>query len=606
MNLVIKALSFGAFLFFSCSFLASASKKPALAVATNEQIDQWESEALDELASLQDPAAQKDMADLLSMHSSDQSQSTTATSQAVPALPVTATAPVPALSSPAPSNSPAIENQSAATSEQQITISLPPVQVGPIPAINSSLPVAPAPPAPLEPTAPSAVVPASGISAMAESVSSTPAVAPYEQQFIPIPDATPPAVSVTPVIPVFDVSEPAISPAPIAPATSLPVAPAADDSIMAALGDLTSEEVASEEPEEEETSPVAQVPVVEPSPIENPAPAEPVVRDAANTAPHHDRKGVVPDKASGVEQKTITPAPSTTQNKTVNAAADVVSVPAVTDKAVPPPSDIPMPDQTINSPAQTPLDESQSSLKKRVKQETVLAKKEKQTKPELLILPLDFDFAEPLLGRIYDGKNAFVIPSEEIDLIHKSGGNPTYGEITPQALRTLLTDLQLDGKDVFYGLGSGSGKEVLYVALATPAKAVGVELSETRYNMAQSAKQTIQKAHNIYLGNKVRFINKNILQVRNMKRATVVFINNLCFSDKFMEQMAQKFKSLKDGATILSIGKQLPERPFYQLKQVYNLPMTWSSSTPVYRYEVLKKTIARRPMKNCPPNVQAA
>lgn len=66
--------------------------------------------------------------------------------------------------------------------------------------------------------------------------------------------------------------------------------------------------------------------------------------------------------------------------------------------------------------------------------------------------------------------------------------NLQYGEVTYEGMEPLYEALGLKNDDVFYDLGSGSGKIVLYVALrGQAAKSVGLEVGERRHELASSA-----------------------------------------------------------------------------------------------------------------------
>jgi len=67
-------------------------------------------------------------------------------------------------------------------------------------------------------------------------------------------------------------------------------------------------------------------------------------------------------------------------------------------------------------------------------------------------------------------------------------GNLQYGEITYGGMEPLYGCLNLGKSDVFYDLGSGVGKLVLYVALrGDVARAVGLEVGERRHALADAA-----------------------------------------------------------------------------------------------------------------------
>lgn len=67
-------------------------------------------------------------------------------------------------------------------------------------------------------------------------------------------------------------------------------------------------------------------------------------------------------------------------------------------------------------------------------------------------------------------------------------GNLTYGEVTYAGMEAVYDALNLKQGDVFFDLGSGVGKLVLYVALrAQVARSVGLEVGEKRHALAVGA-----------------------------------------------------------------------------------------------------------------------
>lgn len=194
--------------------------------------------------------------------------------------------------------------------------------------------------------------------------------------------------------------------------------------------------------------------------------------------------------------------------------------------------------------------------------------------------------AENRINELYRSINGFAISEQERKKIEDAGGNPTYGEITFEGLTTLLRDLKLTEKDVFYDLGSGVGKVCVQVALTTPAAAIGGELSTDRVLKAEQVCQILIKNGDLKNKKKLRFIEANILAM-NLKDATVIFICSTCFSKELMQQLTTKMAKLKNGLRVLTL-KELAPNPAFKLINTYHVPMTWSNRSAVYLYELKK------------------
>jgi len=207
--------------------------------------------------------------------------------------------------------------------------------------------------------------------------------------------------------------------------------------------------------------------------------------------------------------------------------------------------------------------------------------------------PLD---ARNILEEAYNAiwNAGFLIPDAESDFIKAEKGAPTYGEIVWDSAAELFKELKLTKKDVFYDLGCGTGKLVAQAYMQTPVKkAVGVDLSRTRLTHAQSVQEGIISQANKVLGKK-KFKKKkweyrleNILET-SIDDATVVYLGSTCYSDELMQGLTDRLAECKSGLRVLTL-KQLSFHPDFKLVKTYNLPMTWSSGSPVYSYKLEKK-----------------
>ena len=73
-------------------------------------------------------------------------------------------------------------------------------------------------------------------------------------------------------------------------------------------------------------------------------------------------------------------------------------------------------------------------------------------------------------------------------------GNLQYGEVTYQGMQPLYSALDLRPGDVFYDLGCGVGKLVLYVALrGDAARSVGLEVGQRRFLLAEGARCSLDE-----------------------------------------------------------------------------------------------------------------
>ena len=192
-----------------------------------------------------------------------------------------------------------------------------------------------------------------------------------------------------------------------------------------------------------------------------------------------------------------------------------------------------------------------------------------------------------IIDEVYTDVSGFSIAMHEREFIEDQGGNPTYGEITSDSVAKLLSDLHLTAKDYFFDLGSGVGKVCVQAALTTPAYAIGIELSPTRYQGAQLIKEELIKRKILTNPDKLMFIEQNIINA-DLSKATVIFMCSTCFSDSLMETLANKMAhECNSGLRVITL-KSLPQHAQFTLIKTYELPMTWSQGSPVYLYELRK------------------
>lgn len=194
---------------------------------------------------------------------------------------------------------------------------------------------------------------------------------------------------------------------------------------------------------------------------------------------------------------------------------------------------------------------------------------------------------EALLSNIYAQSTSY-IPKEDASLIEKKGGNATYGEILPESLHHILSDMMITKKDVLYDLGSGMGKVVIQSYLTFPfQKVVGIELAAKRHRQATQALHYLDTHGYVDKKRTISFIKGDIIETP-YKDATIIYMCSTCFSDALMEKIAEKCSHLKKGLRIITL-KLIPNPSKYKLllTKEYRLAMTWSKSfgSPVYVYK---------------------
>lgn len=194
------------------------------------------------------------------------------------------------------------------------------------------------------------------------------------------------------------------------------------------------------------------------------------------------------------------------------------------------------------------------------------------------------------------------------------GRGLTYGEILPEALETVIFRmLPLGPSDVFYDLGSGTGKICLQAALQTVVgRSVGIEISQSRSEVGIAALQKLRTCQPPLIGSgeveplsglvserRIELITGDITQAL-LFDATAIFVNNVCFPDMLMNWLVSVLVTLPKLTRFVSMRKLCGRcgpacakrgRPCAQYRLLWQqqIAVTWCKGAPCYLYEVVRQ-----------------
>jgi hypothetical protein len=163
----------------------------------------------------------------------------------------------------------------------------------------------------------------------------------------------------------------------------------------------------------------------------------------------------------------------------------------------------------------------------------------------------------------------------------------TYGEVKYNSIESLIKELIITDQDVFYDLGSGTGKIVMQFFMNTPVKyAFGVEYFPERSYNAEIALKRLYKSHPEILDNNriISYQIQNIKDIHYLDNATIVFLCSTCYP---VELLGYVYEKLKDSDKIRYIithkeypdfARKLPN------KKTIQLPCTWSNNLTWFIY----------------------
>jgi SAM-dependent methyltransferase len=201
---------------------------------------------------------------------------------------------------------------------------------------------------------------------------------------------------------------------------------------------------------------------------------------------------------------------------------------------------------------------------------------------------LDLATARQVFDTLYGGVNGYIISSQARNKLSFHDKSHTYGEVIPDTFHKVLTAVKPKKGEVFYDLGSGTGKAVMMAALMFPfAKTVGVEILKDLHGTAESIKARFDTEIKPHLDNypkdqEIEFINGDFLQV-DFSQADVVFAHSTCYHDELWSMLQRKFLEVKVGARVIMVTKTMHSP---HLKPLLNdeFQMGWGRAT-VYAFE---------------------
>lgn len=181
---------------------------------------------------------------------------------------------------------------------------------------------------------------------------------------------------------------------------------------------------------------------------------------------------------------------------------------------------------------------------------------------------MNFKDAKLIFDYLYEKIDGYKISFEGRNKLSYYDQSLTYGEIFFDSFYEMLKKAQPKKGEVFYDLGSGTGKAVFVAHLLFSfSKVVGIEILP---ELHQTSKKILEKYEEevrpkiLEKNNqqKIDFLLGDFLKT-NFFDADIVFVSATCFSQKIIFQLENIFLSLKEGARIIMLTKRLAKTNFY-------------------------------------------
>ena len=220
--------------------------------------------------------------------------------------------------------------------------------------------------------------------------------------------------------------------------------------------------------------------------------------------------------------------------------------------------------------------------------------KKKEQKSQLIQRP-DWSIMEKktyILGELYKKVHA-KYSSKKYRLLHLIQNKEfIYGEIDFLSFYTILERSSPSTQDVFYDLGSGSGKVVLSAMLFFNVnKSIGIELLPPLYEQSntqlEKAIQRFQQhdTEKEYLPqmDRIQFINDSFLHY-DFSDADIIYVAATCLTDATWDELISKMTVLKPGSRIIVTSRRIENEQFEIIYQGIEL-MSWGLC-PVRIYQI--------------------
>eukprot|EP00826_Nyctotherus_ovalis_P058943 TRINITY_DN8153_c0_g3_i3.p1 TRINITY_DN8153_c0_g3~~TRINITY_DN8153_c0_g3_i3.p1 ORF type:complete len:271 (-),score=29.93 TRINITY_DN8153_c0_g3_i3:117-929(-) len=156
--------------------------------------------------------------------------------------------------------------------------------------------------------------------------------------------------------------------------------------------------------------------------------------------------------------------------------------------------------------------------------------------------------------------DTFSVSLKATEQLHLPRSPFTYGEISLLSFPHLLSLAKPKKDDVFYDLGCGSAKPVLYAALLHDfRKCAGIELLGSLCDIAKKYADKYEDHKRSASGpmGEVRIVEGDFLKI-GFAEADVVYVPATTFDVSLMKELARCCEKLKTGSRIITLGKPVP------------------------------------------------
>ncbi len=151
----------------------------------------------------------------------------------------------------------------------------------------------------------------------------------------------------------------------------------------------------------------------------------------------------------------------------------------------------------------------------------------------------------------------------------------TYGEVTFEGFSKMLKATHPQRGEVFYDLGSGTGKGVFLAALLYDfSKAVGIEIIKS---LNEASLEVVQNFRRSYpdIEKNIEFIFGDFGEI-DFSDGDVIYMNSTCFDYEVTLPFLRKLEKLKKGTRIITNTITLKSSSF-KVENIGAFPFSWGT-----------------------------
>jgi SAM-dependent methyltransferase len=203
---------------------------------------------------------------------------------------------------------------------------------------------------------------------------------------------------------------------------------------------------------------------------------------------------------------------------------------------------------------------------------------------------MDFAQAKKIFDALYgnvSGRNLSLAGRESNQYKSKSF---VYGEVVPHSFYQILKDLGVQPGQVFYDLGSGTGKAVVLANLLFDfSESIGIEFVESLYQCSVDIQERLEKEFKPKVRpkqefGKMSFIHGSFLDV-DVSNADIIFMNSTCFQEDLMLALDEKLQEVKPGTLLITLSKTL-KSPCFQMYRHQLYEFSWKEATVFFHRKI--------------------